>query len=354
MVKILYPVLSALVALLLSACASTVQIRALAPAAVQMPNNLQSVATANRIIPTSSRNKFFDVLEGAFTGEGIGVDRAGADECVNVVGQALAHNSYRFKVTQAQLQLLGRSREFFLPPLEPRYIKNLCRQTNVDGLVVLEAFDSDMSLTHTNSTRTVKDKEGKEHQVPTVHVEMIMRVVTGFRTYGGAEGFILDQAKLEDRLAFIADGDTYQAALRQLPPPEECIRRVAQVAGDKYARRIAPSYINLARSYYSSAKKDALMKQARLRADTQDWKGAEALWQQAARNLNPTIAGRAFYNLAVASEVRGDLPGAVDWAKKSAYTCNNRQARGYLLVLNERLREQALIQEQLKSLPLTN
>ena len=342
----------ALVALLFSSCASTVHIRALAPAAVPMPANLQSVATTNRTIPASGRDKFYDVLEGAFTGEGIGVDRAGADECVNVVGQALANNSYRFKVTQAQLQLMGRGREFFLPPLEPHYIQGLCRRTQVDGLVVLEAFDSDIALSHTNGVRTVKDKEGKEYQVPTVRVEMVMKVVTGFRTYGAAQGFVLDQARQEDQLAFVGVGDTYPAALRQLPPPDECIRRVAQRAGDGYARRIAPSYIDLNRDYFTSAKKDVLVKQGALRAETGDWAGAEPLWQQAAQNLNPKVAGRAFYNLAVASEVRGDLPGALDWAQKAAYTCNNAQARQYLRVLNDRLQAQALVREQLKSLPL--
>ena len=344
--------LIALAALLLSACASTVQIRALAPAAVQMPDNLQRIATANRIIPASGRDKFFDVLEGAFTGEGIGVDRAGADECVNVVGQALAHNSYRFQVTQAQLQLQGRSREFFLAPLEPGYIKTLCRRTQVDGLVVLEAFDSDMALAHTTGTRTVRDKEGKEFQVPVVRVEMVMKIVSGFRTYGAAQGFILDQAKLEDHLAFTGEGDSYGAALRQLPPPEECIRRVAQMAGDRYARRIAPSYITLARDFYTTGKGDPLLEQAAARANAEDWPGAATVWQQAARNLNPKIAGRAFYNLAVASEVRGDLPGAIEWAKKAAFTCDNRQARTYLRMLNERVHAQQLIAEQLKSLPL--
>jgi hypothetical protein len=113
--------------------------------------------------------------------------------------RALANNSYRFKVTQAQLQLLGRGREFFLPPLAPRYIQDLCRRTQVDGLVVLEAFDSDMAMSHTNGTRTVKDKEGKEYQVPTVHVEMVMKVVTGFRTYSATQGFVLDQARQEDQ-----------------------------------------------------------------------------------------------------------------------------------------------------------
>jgi len=337
--------------LLLGSCASSVHIRALAPAAVPMPANLQSVATANRIIPLSRRDKFFDVLEGAFTGEGVGVDRAGADECVNVVGQALANNSYRFKVTQAQLQLLGRGREFFLPPLAPRYIQDLCRRTQVDGLVVLEAFDSDMALSHTNGTRTVKDKEGKEHQVPTVHVEMVMKVVTGFRTYGAAQGFVLDQARQEDQLVFTGNGDSYRDALRQLPPPEECIRRVAQRAGDGYARRIAPSYIEFNRDFFTSAKKDELVKQGAQRAEAGDWAGAETVWQQAARNLHPQVAGRAFYNLAVASEVKGDLPGAIDWAKKSAFTCNNSQARSYLRILNDRLRAQELVREQLKSVP---
>ena len=78
------------------------------------------------------------------------------------------------------------------------------------------------------------------------------------------------------------------------------------------------------------------------------------MWQQAARNLHPAVAGRAFYNLAVASEVRGDLPGAIDWAKKSAFTCNNGQAKSCLRVLNDRLRAQDLVREQLKSVPVVN
>ena len=350
----LYTSLLLFFAVLLGACTSSVHIRALAPAAVPMPANLQSVATANRIIPESRRDKFFDVLEGAFTGEGVGVDRAGADECVNVVGQALANNSYRFRVTQAQLQLLGRGREFFLPPLAPRYIQDLCRRTQVDGLVVLEAFDSDMTLSHTNGTRTEKDKVGKEYQVPTVHVEMVMKVVTGFRTYGATQGFVPDQARQEDQLVFTGNADNYRDALRQLPPPKECIRRVAQRAGDGYARRIAPSYIEFNRDFFTLAKKDELVKQGAQRAEAGDWAGAETVWQQAARNLHPAVAGRAFYNLAVASEVRGDLPGAIDWTKKSAFTCNNGQAKSYLRVLNDRLRVQDFVREQLKSVPVVN
>ena len=85
---------------------------------------------------------------------------------------AVATNGCRFKVMQAQLPLLGRSREFILPPLAPHCVQDLCRRTQVDGLVVPETFDSDMLLTRTNGTRTVKDEGGgKKYRVPTVHVE---------------------------------------------------------------------------------------------------------------------------------------------------------------------------------------
>ena len=85
--------LTLLAALRLSTYASCVHIRTLALAAVPMPANLQSAATANHIIPESRRDKFFEVLEGSLTDEGLSVDRAGADECVNVVGQGQANNN---------------------------------------------------------------------------------------------------------------------------------------------------------------------------------------------------------------------------------------------------------------------
>lgn len=341
-------------ALLLSACTSTVHLQALAPAVVRMPDEMQKIATANRIIPATGQDKFHDILEGVFTGEGPGVDHAGAQECVLVLGQALMQNSPRFKVTPAQLQLQGRTREFFLAPMAPRYVKDVCRQSQVDGIVVLEAFDSDMAVSHKDEVRVVKDKDNVERRVKVVKVEMLMKVVSGFRTYSAGTGLIVDQAKLEDQFVWHSEGESYRQALRNLPAPEECIRRVAHMSGDKYARRIAPSYFTLTREYYTKAKGDQLMKQAQLRASAEDWQGASALWQQAAKNLNPVVAGRAFYNLAVVSELNGKLDEAVDWAKKSAYTCNNKAAIGYLRNLQFRQQEQQVIQEQLKSLPMEN
>ena len=91
-----------------------------------------------------------------------------------------------------------------------------------------------------------------------------------------------------------------------------------------------------------------------MRAGARDWQGAPTLWQQADKNLNPKIAGRAFYNLAVTNEARGDLPGAIDWAKKSAHSCNNGQAKNCLRILNNRLRVQEVVRGLCGSVPVMN
>ncbi|TDN37553.1 hypothetical protein E4631_01400 [Hymenobacter sp. UV11] len=59
---------------------------------------------------------------------------------------------------------------------------------------------------------------------------------------------------------FTGEGDSCPAALRQLPAPAECIQHAARLAGDAYARRIAPSYVDLQRTYFTSARKDVLVK----------------------------------------------------------------------------------------------
>ena len=337
--------------LLLQACSSVVNIPALAPAAIRIPDPIQKVATANRFLPASNSDKFKDILEGIFTGEGIGVDKAGANEAVMVLGQSLTNNSPRFQVSQANLQLLGRTREFFLPPLNPQFVQETGRQIGADALVVLEAFDSDLLLSKINFEKTVKEN-GVERKIPMIAVTMQMKVVTGFRMYDVGSGLIIDQAKMENVLSWKKEGITELAAKRLLPLPNQCVLDVARLAGDQYARRIAPSRISISRTYYTKVKKDAVMQQAKVKAQVMDWQGAAELWSQALQNPNPKVAGKACYNLGVAREVQGDLERALDYAKKAAYDYHLKPARNYILQLNQRLQAQQAVNQQLESLPV--
>ncbi|WP_157541777.1 DUF6340 family protein [Hymenobacter aerophilus] len=331
---------------LLAGCTTTVHMQSLAPAAVAMPRSMERIATASRVLPESRRDKFFDLLEGVFTGEGLLVDRVGTETCALSVGEALMRNSPRFQVTPANLQLLGKTREFFLPPLAPGYVRQVCAETQVDGLVVLEAFDSDMLVTQRQEERIIKEKDKPDRKVPVTVAVLEMRLVTGFRTYG-PEGTVVDQAKQEDRLHWTAEGPTYQDALRQLPPPADCIRELAARIGDQYARRIAPSYVNLAREVYTSSRKDAYMEQAKQMVAATDWAAAAAVWQKAALSPDAKVAGRANYNLAVFEELNNRLPEAIAYARKAAYTHQLRAATSYLRELQQRQQAELVVSEQL-------
>ncbi|MBT9393337.1 hypothetical protein KLP40_09200 [Hymenobacter sp. NST-14] len=335
---------------LLSACTATVPMQSLAPAAVTMPASMSRIATASRVLPESGRDKFFDVLEGIFTGEGLLVDRAGTEACAMSVGESLMRNSPRFKVTPANLQLLGRTREFFLPPMAPDYVRRVCAESQVDGLVVLEAFDSDMQVTQHQEERVIKEKDKPDRKVAVTVAVLEMRLVTGFRTYG-PDGTVVDQAKQEDRMVWTNEGPTYQEALRRMPAPAECIRQVATRVGDQYARRIAPSYVALSRQVFTRARKDAHMEQARQMVAATDWAEAAAAWQQAARSANPDVAGRAYYNLAVYEELNNRLPEAIEYARQAAYTHRLRAATAYLRELQLRQQSES---EASRQLPATH
>ncbi|HEY8968948.1 MAG TPA: DUF6340 family protein, partial [Puia sp.] len=76
------------------------------------------------------------------------------------------------------------------------------------------------------------------------------------------------------------------------------------------------------------------------------WDGAAKLWQQETTNTSRKVAGRACYNMAIISEINGDLPGAMSWAQKAYEMYNNRLALSYVNVLRNRQANDAVLKEQ--------
>ncbi|HRY99533.1 MAG TPA: hypothetical protein P5550_10810, partial [Bacteroidales bacterium] len=58
-------------------------------------------------------------------------------------------------------------------------------------------------------------------------------------------------------------------------------------------------------------------------------------------------AGRACYNMAVASEVMGDLNMALTWANRALKQHNNKKAAAYISILNDRMSDQRRLDRQM-------
>jgi hypothetical protein len=103
-------------------------------------------------------------------------------------------------------------------------------------------------------------------------------------------------------------------------------------------------WIRVPRIYY--VRGNGNFKMAKRMARTGNWDGAAKLWQRETLNTKRKVAGRACYNMAIISEINGDLNEAIHWAQQAYENYNNRLALSYINILRNRQANDALAAEQ--------
>ena len=99
-----------------------------------------------------------------------------------------------------------------------------------------------------------------------------------------------------------------------------------------------PQQIRVSRSVYTRGSDN--LKAAKRYINAGDWDGAAELWERDVNHIKSKVAGRATYNLALISEIEGDLEKAIEWANISYLTHNNKKALVYVNILKDRLEKQ--------------
>lgn len=324
--------------LLFSSCMRSTTMTVLQPAQFKLPAHIAKVAVVDRSKPS---NGWLNVLEGAFTGESIGQDRASRQQAVSGLTEIL-HRTPRFKVIPTGIEMTGSRAGVNLPaPLEWSEIERICADNGADALVAIESFDTDNSASTRRETSKSKDKKGNVTTRTYYNSRMRTSVRTGWRMYDPRTHTILDEFVTDDEASDTGTGDTERAALNNLPSPARVSRRIAFICGQEYGMRIAPVYVNISRQYYPKAKGyKADMQTATRYAESHDWDKAAEAWKKielrASSDGHRKAAGRAAFNMAVVAETQGNLDVALEWARKSWQTYGNKKARGYIQTLLQR------------------
>lgn len=315
---------------------NSTRFQVLRPSELTINPEIKTIVLVNRYKP-SKQNTWLNAIEGIFSGEFLFTDRRGAESALIGLKDALL-NSPRYNIVMANEYLEGSGIGFFPDPLQTNRINELCRKYNADALLSIEAFDSDVALMSNmlNRRRTIRNKQVLETYFRATER---IRLTIGWRLYQSGNGALIDQQQLYNQMEFNAEAPTEMQARMNLLNPDQAIQRTAAAGGQIYANRIAPRWTFVTRSYYKRAKGTERMKEAARFAVRNQWDKAIELWQQLTRSADPKIAGRACYNLAVASEVKGSPNIAIDWAKKAGYTYNIPAGRSYVSILQRRLNE---------------
>jgi tetratricopeptide (TPR) repeat protein len=337
-----------LVSISLYSCSSTnhVFISVQQPAPVTLPQGIKDVGIVNRSIVTD-KNKALDVIDKVLTVEGDSLDAQASQASIKGLADELTKNN-RFTSIKAlnSIDLRTNVPGQFQAPLSWDIVQKICHDKGVDVLFSLELFDTDSKVSYAAVPVTIKSPLGNlpgiEH-----HANMLTTVKTGWRIYDPVQKLILDEYPINREINLSGKGINPVAALGAIINRKEAVNDVSRKAGQDYAYRLIPYWIRVTRDYY--VKGDDNFTIAKRKAQTGNWNGAAELWEQETKSSSRKVAGRAYYNMAIISEINGQLDQAIEWAQKSYENYGNKLALQYVNILKHRKESSSLLNYQQQS-----
>jgi hypothetical protein len=326
-------------------CGPAVRMKVLQPADIAVPIHIQTVAVLDRSKAKNVGQAVLGVIEGALTGEEIGADTEGRSEAVRALRDLLVE-SPRFEIVTPNIDNKGMDSSLFDSQMDWETAKRICKQVACDGIVALEAFDSDTSVDIDVSEYT-EEENGKEVTRKKYNAERWLQVLTAWRFYDVTNGSVVDDKRdMAYDTSWSSTGDTEREARNGLESQTGYITEMGRKSGAGYAARIAPVYVWVVRRLYKGG--DPELKDAAMLTRSDQWDKATAKWRELAKSGSSTkIKARALHNLAIYLERAGDLEGAVEKAQAAVNAGGKKRSVRYVGTLRSRQADAARLQEQL-------
>lgn len=317
----------------------------LEPAPVTLDPTIQSVGILNRSMP-SPENAKMDEIDKILSVEGVYLDRDGAQQLISGLVNELYANGRFEEIIEIKHDNLRNPGSGVYPAALPwESVHQMCEEYGVDAILVLSFYDTDTKVDYQAVPVTIAGPLGVnlpalEHRARTTTV-----VKSGWRIYDAQSQYLSDEWSINDVVEMTGTGINPVNAIKAITTGrKENVMQASSEIGRKYAWRLMPYRRRVGREYYVRGTDN--FKVARRRAQTGNWDGAAELWNMEVSNAKSKIAGRAHYNMAIISEINGDLDAAIDWASKSYADFRIREALSYLKILRNRVYKNELLREQ--------
>ena len=316
------------------------------PAPVYLPNSVQSVGIVNRSLP-SNENAKMDQLDKSLSVEGKSLDKEAAEKTISGLNDEILASG-RFEIVKIieESNLINPGMGVFPSALSWDIINQLCEDNEVDVIFELSFYDTDTKVDYDANTGSIDGPMGVK--VPVIEHKAIATsyVKTGWRIYDPASQYIVDEFIVNDKIVVDGSGINPVNAVKAIVVDrKEKILQVSSYIGQHYAQRLLPYHDRVRREYYVKGTNN--FEVAKRRAQTGDWDGAAELWEKEVSNGKSKIAGRAYYNMAISNEIKGNLDEAIDWASKSYSDYNNKEALDYVRILKGRIQRNEVLHAQM-------
>ena len=348
-----------LLIIVLYACScsvSNIKFEAIKPAQINVPANIESLIIANRTTPTKN-NKAENILDGILSGEQIGVDKRSSQDCINALKFKMS-NSPRFKLISTEsIEFKGSGTSEMSKPLKWKKIENNLKDFDADALIVLESFDSSSKVMDLGTRERKKKIDGEWTKIIEHIASLNVEVQAGWRIYDLKNQKIIDEQRFFDRKIFENADKTIVLAKMGLPKLDFAVSQAAILSGEQFFYRVSPHYISINREYFKNLKNikgfkiksdnsNNLFINASRYASNKNWREAVKIWKQLINHKNKSVASRAYFNLALASEANGQIDIAITWINKSL-DLGNKKAKIYKSKLEQRKIDEIKLEKQI-------
>lgn len=333
----------------ISSCSSTkgMRVQVLRPALISVPQEIQKMAILNRAVPSSKTN-----AEAIVSGETPLRDKELTQECIRGLTETL-NTSQRFSITLCDSAYLAPDPKSlnFGSALSWEFIDSMCSKYQVDGLLVLEFFDTDFQVLNPISTATqaigslINDRSNPNSGI---RVTGSATATAGFRVYYGKIHKMAYEHRFSHKKNWTQTAYTIQDAMSKLIKRNSALLEVSNETGYEFAMSIVPLYYWEDRVMFRGKK--GMMERAERQALTKDWEAALQSWSEIYDGSEKNkIRAKAAHNAGLACEVLGKLEDAQKWLSKSFIEKGYKETLNYSELIDTRIREQEKLKKQLES-----
>ncbi|MDX9904584.1 MAG: DUF6340 family protein [Bacteroidales bacterium] len=332
-----------LIAIAFSSCATQeLYLNITRPAPVTIAPEIKTVGIIDRSTPTD-RTKTLDALDRVLSLEGADLDSIGTLEAIKGVNEELEAND-RFQEVKllSKLEFQASSLGGLPAPLTWDQVEGICRDNGTQALFALEMYDTDTRIGDAGGALAELSAGNLQGALRLGPMETLVK--TGWRIYSPNDRAILDEFIVAESIVFGGRGGNPVAAVSGMIHRKDAVKEVSRKAGNVYAMRLIPYRLRVDRDYYVKGTDN--FKTAKRLARLGKWDEAGELWNLETDNPKRKVAGRAHYNMAIISEINGDLDNAVSWAQKAYSNYRIKKGLHYVRILENRQYEQDLIRYQ--------
>jgi hypothetical protein len=305
------------------------------PVKEELPSDIQSITLMNRSMNDQFQNYRKDSLQLYFYRKGYQLsenvlDSEASDTTIRSLA-GLLFDSGRYDVVVPVERNMKRelSNELLPDTLNPEVVKKICTDYNTDALMVLERFTTKPMADYTPE-KSLNTTNGFNYYY---YASLDLGYNAFFRIYKPGKKTLIKEIELKDTISWESADNSQVRMFGKIPS----IKQALINAGIKIAldvdEKISPTWTSEKRGYFLFKNTDDKGQQL---MSENNYAEAGKYWAELAQSTNKKIRSKAEYNLALISELDGNIDGAIDWGLKSFYSYYRYQTETYLKKLESR------------------